>query len=803
MRAIPAIVLLFILVTNQGLPHLNGHVENVVGTTITIGNQTIGGMGYNSTFYSAGNITTENDSSVTFLNTNIVFEATSKKSSFDINGNLTLIHSSIVTDGSILEFNDTSIHGMFLNMSNSRLNFSGSFDVSHKNVEIMNTSLTHSQGCIPLKTTFTNDTGNITSSSLNVTETSSTSFMGVYELNQNGQPITISGRYEYSGCQMNPFIPFIDSETIKMNYTLGNVTGIIGISTGNSLMGFINRSINFNESSTCINLRLEDNQSSNLGSYPITGKVPVNITIPYGENITIWKSSIVFQSNDSLYLNGSSHNFITFINSSMNMISDNLKSNNLRQYSMNGILDPMKRGIMIEGKSSINFISTAFYSSHSGISPIICSENSSFFIYSEVLQRIRSNLSSVSIPNAEPSEMVDQTSKNTINITTMEGKADNLIHNLQSGFQSYSVALVEFKINNSYESTNISDFILHYNTWSFYFSLNPSDTFAGYSYIENYTTNVSMLSLTIHSHDDNSSLEISVALYDLYEISNNITMNLSFKMANYSSYYTFKEVELIPDTTTWNNHTFTFPIAQNSTLGLITWSIQYNNTLNVEEREGSQNITIPGEMHEFSLNAINMTMTKGWIAYADGELFHSSTRIMDIFLQVNNAQIYIPNQRMYFPDIHNIEAKQDSLTNITFSKIVANVSVEISGYSVTNNTFMTIANSIYGLNKYQINIPIPMGNYSISIYSENSQIYAGNVFINEKNQSIVISVHEKKVTHYSPITILGEIYPFIVGGAVIAGIGIFVRLRYLRICPLCLSEIGFIHRRHRCPYKKS
>ena len=150
-------------------------------------------------------------------------------------------------------------------------------------------------------------------------------------------------------------------------------------------------------------------------------------------------------------------------------------------------------------------------------------------------------------------------------------------------------------------------------------------------------------------------------------------------------------------------------------LGLITWSIQYNNALNVELKEGSQNITIPGEMHEFSLIALNMTMTKGWIAYANGELFHSSTRIMDIFLQVNNAQIYIPNQRMYFPDIHNIEAKQDSMTNITFSKIVANVSVEISGYSVTNNTFMTIANSIYGLNKYQINIPIPVATKHIPL----------------------------------------------------------------------------------------
>ena len=129
MRVIPVIVLLFLLISSYGVHHSHSKGISDISSTIIIGNQTIGGTGYNSTFYSAGNITTDADSSVIFLNTNIVFEAKSGISSFTINGNLTLVNSSILTYGSLLDFNDTSIHGTYLVINNSRLNFSGTFDM--------------------------------------------------------------------------------------------------------------------------------------------------------------------------------------------------------------------------------------------------------------------------------------------------------------------------------------------------------------------------------------------------------------------------------------------------------------------------------------------------------------------------------------------------------------------------------------------------------------------------------------------------------------------------------------------------
>ena len=64
MRVLPAIVLIFLLSSTYGLPHSYGHTVNNQYSTIVMGNQTIGGMGYNSIFYSAGNITTSIDPSV-------------------------------------------------------------------------------------------------------------------------------------------------------------------------------------------------------------------------------------------------------------------------------------------------------------------------------------------------------------------------------------------------------------------------------------------------------------------------------------------------------------------------------------------------------------------------------------------------------------------------------------------------------------------------------------------------------------------------------------------------------------------
>jgi len=802
MRVIPVIVLLFLLISSYGVHHSVNKGISAESSTIIIGNQTIGGMGYNSTFYSAGNITTDADSSVIFLNTNIVFEAKSGISSFTINGNLTLVNSSILTYGSLLDFNDTSIHGTSLVINSSRLDFSGTFDVSGRNLGIMNSSFTHSYRYLPMKTTFSNDTGNITLSSLNVTDASSASFVDVYTMNQNGQPISITHTYEYSGTRLNPFIPFIDSEAIKINYTLGNVTGSIRISLGNGSSGYINRSIVMDGNSTCINLVYQDNHFSSLNSYPINGKVPVNITIPHGENITVWKSSIVFLSNDSLYLNGTSHNFIIFNNSTMNMVSDSLISNNQSRYSMNGIINPLKRGIILDGNSWVNFISTAFYAGNSGITPIISSENSSFFIYSEVLQRIKSNISYVVIANAEPSELASQVSTISVNITAMEGKANNLLHEVQNCFRTYSTALVEYKIMNS-SVKSIADFILPYSDWNFYFSLNPDEMFSGHRYVENYSVNVSMVDVRINSRAYNNSLEVSAVINDLYENSNNLIMNLSFRMVSYSAYYKFKVSELSLNSMEWYNHTFTFPLIQNTTNGIIAWSLQYNNTLNIETGTGSQSITIPGAIHEFSLYAVNLSMSKGWLVFADGEPFHSSTNLMDIFLPVNTAKIYIPDQRMFYPVNRNLDEKPGLLNNITFSKIIANVSIEISGYPERNNSYLSIGNLVYVPDNRTLNFSLQMGNYSLSIYSGNSQIYTATIFIYKMNQTIVISLHKGAVANKPPTDILNKIYPIIAAGGVMICMGAFIRVRYLRMCPLCLSEVGFIHLRHRCPYKKS
>ena len=801
MRVIPAIVLLFLLISSYGVHHSGSPNVSAESSTIIMGNQTIGGIGYNSTFYSAGNITTEADSSVIFLNTNIIFEAKSGISSFNINGNLTLVHSSILTYGSILDFNDTSIQGTSLVINSSRLNFSGTFDVSGKHVGIMNSSFTHSYTYLPMKTTFSNDTGNITLSTLNVTDASSASFVDVYTLSQNGQPVSTTHTYEYSGSRLNPFIPFIDSEAVKINYTLGNVTGSIGISIGNGSTGYINRSIVMDGNSTCINLVYRDNQFSSLASYPLSGKVAVNITIPYGENLTVWKSYFVFLSNDSLFLNGTSHNFIIFNNSSMNMISDSLISNNLSRYSMNGIINPLKKGIILNGNSWVNLISTSFYAGNSGATPIISSSNSSFFIYSEVLQRIRSNLSYVVIANAEPSELASQISAVSVNITAMEGKANNLLHDVQSCLRTYSTTLVEFKIMNS-SVKRIADFILPYSEWNFYFSLNPDEMFSGHRYVENYSVNVSMLAVRIDSHAYNNSLAVSAVINDLYENSSGITLNLSIRMVSYSAYYKFQVSELSLNAMEWYNHTFAFPPIQNTTNGIIAWSLQYNNTLNIETGTGSQSITIPGIMHEFSLYAVNLSMSKGWMAYADGEPFHSSTNLMDIFLPVNTAKIYIPNQRMFYPHMRNLDEKPGLLNNITFSKIITNVSIEISGYPERNNSYLSIGNFVYEPVNRTLNFSLPMGNYSLSIYSGNSQIYTATIFIYEMNQTIVISLHKGAVAN-NPFAVLNDIYPVVVAGGVIICMGVFIRLRYLRICPLCLSEVGFIHLRHRCPYKKS
>ena len=800
MRVLPVIVLLFLIVPLHAPNGVDSPVNRSMNIVALSGNQTIGGYGYNTTFYAGKNLSILNQSSISFINVKIIFNVASGISYFNIEGNLSLFGSSISTAGSMLNFNDGYKKGDFLRIVDSNLTFSGNMNVSWKNITISNSSFTHAFRNLPMRTIFLNDTGEVSLSRFNVTCQSSAGFSMSYSASQNGQPIVVSGIDPYSGSKNVSFIPLIDQLVISLNYTLGNSTGTIGFHIGNATLGYYNESVSLSRGSYCGSTTYTMNSFSNISSFPQDGKIPVSVFVPFGENVTIWHSGIIFNSNDSLYESGISHNFIIFMHSRIEMANDIMSSNNIREYSLNEVLNPLKTGVYLMDNSTIVFMSPFFYGGGAGFDPVICSTSSSMFILSEVLQRIESRYSSIFVNNPESVSSAGSM-MNASMMGSMELNSNEMVHELGRRYTNYSTVLVFYKDVGSGNLTAIYDFKFLYGSWSFYFSTDPSRIFSGDLYYRNYTVNVSYDSVKLTTSIDNNSVSVDSYVYGNLAVSRSISLGISLGMPSFREDYNFNLSELNGNSGEWLNHTFRFSEFQNSSRGIISWIFRYNNSLVMENESGVENITVPGIMGLFTIREKNLNISGGWIATFNGVTYKSMTSTIAVYLPLSPVRIFVPEQRMYKPASANITAVPGTVYNITFAKILAEVHIDLPGNYKNSQLTIWIGNRSFSDSGSSLNVTLPMGNYTMSVYSGSVELYSQRIFIHSISQDLLVQVPHAETDQNLWSIFWNNIWiPFFL--LVIVSIyAVFSRKIYMRFCPMCLSEVGFLKPRHRCPKK--
>ncbi|MHB8361117.1 MAG: hypothetical protein ACYDDC_04850, partial [Thermoplasmataceae archaeon] len=711
MRIIPVIVLFILLVPFHLAINNQNQTTGTGSDIILFGNQTIGGYGYNNTFYVKGNLSLFGNSSITFINTRIVFESLSGMQSFNVEGNLVLIGSTIVTMGSNLSFIAKGKFQNHVDILKSTLIFSGSFYVSHANLSIRNSTFRKEYNCIPMKTEFLSDSGSILFSSFNITDKSNGNFSSSLSINQNGQPISSPGSYLFSNSIFNGFIPLSDRLNIVLNYTLGNLTGVVNFNIGNSTIGYYNESIDLNKGSRIANISYSLNNFRNISAMSDYGKIPVYIGMPFGENLTIWRSSITFLTNDSLYLNGIAHNFIIFNNSSINMVHDIIISNNAHPYTLDHILNPLKTGVLISFSSNITFISCHFYSNVSGFSPIVCGFNSSYYLLLEAVQTIKSGNIMVNVSNAEPVNVYSSGGTNCSFVSSMEGNIDNIIHSSGKSYHNASGILVYYKNNGSNQGISLFDFKLLYDSWDFYFSVQPSSIFAGKTVKNNYSVRTSYLSAAITTRVTNTSVSISSHLVDNFLNSSNISLNIGISSVFLRNSHSFTLSGVSPNSSRWLNYTFNFTSNENSSFAEISWSMGYNNTLAREYYNGNMSITVPGRFNTYMLNETGMNLSKGWIAFLNGKEYRSFSEKIVVYIDAQKANIFIPGQRMFQPSESNFSLLPGGEKNITFNKNAGILHIIIEGSTPNDLIMVKSVNHAYYVDGNSLNLTISMGNY--------------------------------------------------------------------------------------------
>ena len=105
----------------------------------------------------------------------------------------------------------------------------------------------------------------------------------------------------------------------------------------------------------------------------------IHISIPYGSNLTIWKSSICFISNSTLNITGFSTNYIVLNDTHLVSLNSSFSGNSF-PFTNSGFYDLKKEGFLLQNGSEFIMIGSRFSGSFLTCkSPVITLGNSSFY----------------------------------------------------------------------------------------------------------------------------------------------------------------------------------------------------------------------------------------------------------------------------------------------------------------------------------------------------------------------------------------------------------------------------------------
>lgn len=715
--------------------------------------------------YVNGNLTINSENENIAKCYKLVFEDY-KQSFLQIKANVSFESEMIITKNSNLTI-DTASGGYHIGICDSDFFFNGSMNFEGDAIHISDSRI--GNNCSHIRMKYTNDTMLFRNSTFRNVNNSKTVYRETGYFLQNSQPISAAGNFSYNYIRNSDYKYPVSEIKFEGNFSY-NGSGIsLGISSTFD-DNLISDHVNITKGIGTFNSTVFLQHPIYLRNLCSSGQ-SIHISIPYGSNLTIWKSSICFISNSTLNITGFSTNYIVLNDTHLVSLNSSFSGNSF-PFTNSGFYDLKKEGFLLQNGSEFIMIGSRFSGSFLTCkSPVITLGNSSFYflpilnvmyiMYNELQYYHPEGIypAGISSYNLNLSSVIDKLAcspdnNNSIIVPAYEQEKDGFLNSI------FSFAM--------FNQTQ-------------YFSIPPIEVFRNgyYTYTKTYH-DVPFININSEDSFNNSYIVLNTSLNESLPGSVNLTLNTTIKGDNYT-----QSSRLGIEIRSMNDYSSTVYIPRKRSLHYdiidIDSQVKYYNGIKNITEFSSEVFSVPPLYSVFILKSVNLSYGLNFSVRINNQVYHSTNGTIEIRSVNELLNVSIVNSGFMEPVKQNITAHL-GLTDVKYQLMTGDI---IFRGTISRNTTIEIGNRKYEYSE-GLSILLAYGNHTI-ILNDSGRVTDLKIFLHTNSTTFYLY----QISSKRPVDWNAEFLPILVSSIAVASIYNFSRKKVKRICPVCMREITF------------
>lgn len=493
-----------------------------------------------------------------------------------------------------------------------------------------------------------------------------------------------------------------------------------------------------------------------------------NFSFPYGTQLTIWNYTLNMISNSTLNFTGFSHNYM-MLNHTTLLASNSTFTGNSLPFMSDGMLNMKKTGMILCNESLVMFTGSNF-SHTTGINdpPVIIHGGSTFY-YIPIMKIMYLSLNRNHFLR----------DRGLIGNSTVDRGVKTYLDMNQGFFEhlNYSYLMGAYELSKRDILQNVFPYSIY--NYSSYVSITKTSLlhtkFLNIEKIFHNTSSIVINPVSLHRSGINVSyaFNISYTVFSDTSLRINITQSIQGNVNTFHYRRNFQHVE----STLHLNRTFVDE--QNHGYIVLNISLQYYNGFREITSWENCTFALPTLNYTYHLEAEGLPSHLEFSVHENNETLRSSGQVIIFSDAKDNLTISIAESGYYNPNVTCMNIHSGT-TYILFHKEMGLLYVYTEGLS---STHMTVDNSKKETGNAE-RFYLPYGNYTLTVNSTQEKISL-NVSIVSPDTSVSIATHSLANIYNQ----FQEFIPIFILSLVVAGLYNYARVKYRRICRVCLVPV--------------
>ena len=680
--------------------------------------------------------------------------------------NLSFENEIIVTKGTNLTI-ETPSAGYKVGICNSDFLFNGSLSFDGDRVQVSDSIIGNNLSHIRMY--YAKDMMVFRNSTFRNLNSSKVVYRNVDSLRQSSQPISAAGSFTYSYIQNTTHKFPISEIKFKGNFSYNGSGIYLGMAFTFGCNSISNK-INITAGNGNFESAIYMVHPVYLKSICNDDKI-VNISMPYGSNLTIWKSSICFISNSTFNITGFSTNYIVLNDTHLVTLNSSFSANSL-PFTNSGFYNLKKEGFLLNNGSELIMIGSYFSGNNlSSESPVITIDNSLFYFLP--LLSVTYSMYHKIIYYRPVGIYPAGTVKQDFNLSCI------LDSNTYSYGTNTSIIIPAYKQGSNKCMNSIFSFTMFNKTQ--YFSISSNDIFklGSYTYTKTYY-DIPYVNVKTEISYNNSSIFLNISANESIYKPINVTYitKLSYDNSTEISEYDLK-------ITSEKNYSYAFNIPRKRSLYYenieVNSELRYFNTVKNVTEYYMKVFTIPPLFSVFILKSVNLSYGSNFSVYMGSHLYQSSNGIIEFRNVKQCLNVLTMNSGFMAPEEKNITV-HPGLNYIKYK--IESGKVVFTG-TLSEKLIISVGNTNYEYSN-GLSITLTYGNHTIMLNNSGKVTFI-DIFVHSNMTSIYLYQRNLK----PPIDWSAEVLPILLSSLAISAIYNISRKKLRRICPVCMQEVTF------------